>query len=124
MSTSIIKAVQKRTKGFYRSYFMKSSWCDTDGRKDRGKWCWKVLQTRRADCLNKAEGRNGIGYDMSRIKSGEEAKRETDDVRVGGKGHEGKSSIHDSRVILTVGHTLILDLQVFVGSWAGVWEDI
>lgn len=38
MSTSIIKAVQKEDqKGFCRSYFMKSSWCDTDGRRDRRK---------------------------------------------------------------------------------------
>ena len=28
------------------------------------------------------------------------------------------------RVILTVGHTLILDLQVLVGPWAGIREDI
>lgn len=37
---------------------------------------------------------------------------------------EGEFSIHDRRVILTVGHTLILDLQVLVGPWAGVREDI
>lgn len=42
---------------------------------------------------------------------------------VWGKGG-GRVSIHDTRVRLTVGHTLILDLQVFVGSWAGVREDI
>lgn len=29
-----------------------------------------------------------------------------------------------AEVILTIGHTLILDLQVFVGPWAGVREDI
>ena len=75
MRTSIIKAVQKRTKGFYRLYFMKSSWCDTDGRRNRGKWCWKVLQMKRAECLDKAEERNGTGYDM-RQSTGETEGRE------------------------------------------------
>lgn len=42
--------------------------------------------------------------------------------RVGGEGAE--VSFNDRRVRLTVGHTLILDLQVFVGSWAGVREDV
>lgn len=37
---------------------------------------------------------------------------------------EEEFPIHDRRVLLTVGDTLILDLQVLVGSWAGVWEDI
>lgn len=31
---------------------------------------------------------------------------------------------NDRKVRLTVGHTLILDLQVLVGSWAGVRENI
>lgn len=39
-------------------------------------------------------------------------------------GEGAKVSFNDRRVRLTVGHTLILDLQVFVGSWAGVREDI
>lgn len=42
--------------------------------------------------------------------------------RVGGE--EAKVSFNDRRVRLTVGHTLILDLQVFVGAWAGIREDI
>lgn len=37
---------------------------------------------------------------------------------------EREVSFNDRRVRLTVGHTLILDLQVFVGSWAGVRENI
>lgn len=32
--------------------------------------------------------------------------------------------MHDGKFILTVGNTLILDLQIFVGPWTGVWEDI
>lgn len=30
----------------------------------------------------------------------------------------------DKRSVLTVGHTLILDLQIFVGSWTWVREHI
>lgn len=41
-----------------------------------------------------------------------------------GTGKGGGGSTHDTRFILTVGHTLILDLQVLVGPWAGVREDI
>lgn len=41
---------------------------------------------------------------------------------------EGKAgevlSFHDSGIILTVGHTLILDLQVLVRPGAGVREDV
>lgn len=37
---------------------------------------------------------------------------------------EGGVSIPGRRVRLTVGHTLILDLQVLVGPWTGVREDI
>lgn len=39
------------------------------------------------------------------------------------KAEEGLS-FHDRRIILTVGHTLILDLQVLVRPWAGVREDV
>lgn len=94
VSTSIIKAVQKRTKGFYRSYFMKSSWCDTDGRRDRGKWCLKVLWMKRADCLDKAEGRNGTGYDMTqkreREREGREEERNWGCEGWGGEKEEGE----------------------------------
>lgn len=41
-----------------------------------------------------------------------------------GRGGGAKGSFNDRRVRLTVGHTLILDLQVLVGSWAGVREDV
>lgn len=37
---------------------------------------------------------------------------------------EGVASTHDRRLILTVGYTLILDLQVLVCSWARVGEDV
>lgn len=30
----------------------------------------------------------------------------------------------DRVLVLTVGDTLVLDLQVLVGPWAGVWKDI
>lgn len=39
-------------------------------------------------------------------------------------GEEAKVLFNDRKVRLTVGHTLILDLQVFVGSRAGVGEDV
>lgn len=41
-------------------------------------------------------------------------------MRMWGKGFQ----VMTEGVILTVGHTLILDLQVLVGPWAGVREDI
>lgn len=40
-------------------------------------------------------------------------------VREGGEVERG-----DRVSVLTVGDTLILDLQVLVGPWAGVWEHI
>lgn len=61
----------------------------------------------------------------------ERERRGTEDGReagVGGRSREERErdgfSIHDSRVILTVGHTLILDLQVLVRPRARVWEDV
>lgn len=39
-------------------------------------------------------------------------------------GEEVMVLFNDRKVRLTVGHTFILDLQVFVGSRAGVREDI
>lgn len=120
VSTSIIRAVWKRTKGFYRSYFMKSSWCDTDGRREGEIGCWKVLQTKKGDCLEEM-GQNMVQH--RRRDRGQGGRGETM-----GKGcrerEKGEFTIHDRRAILTVGNTLILDLQVFVGPWAGVGEDI
>lgn len=61
-----------------------------------------------------------IWYDTDEREMAEK-KRQTED---GGGREEERFSIHDRTVILTVGHTLILDLQVLVGPWAGVREDI
>lgn len=47
-----------------------------------------------------------------------------------GRGQKGREAERrgfpnrDRRVILTVGHTLVLDLQILVGPWTGVREDI
>ncbi len=86
-STSIIEAVQKRTKGFYRSYFMKSSWRDTDGRRDKRK---RVLEgvaheERRLSGQGRRKKWDGMRcYREERERA--EKKRETEDERVGGGG--------------------------------------
>lgn len=108
-----------RVRRLHGSYFMKGSWCDTDrGRKRKG--CWNVLH------MTTGHG-NGCGVTEGGRRGG------TDEWTgvVGGwvsKGWQGRGGgeglFNDRRVRLTVGHTLILDLQVFVGSWAGVREDI
>lgn len=80
---------------------------------------------------------DGVAHEDSRLSEQErnwrerqrerertEDRRETVNGRVGGEQEEGNVSTNDRRVILTVGHTLILDLQVLVGPWAGVREDI
>lgn len=73
-----------------------------------------MLRTKRADYPDKARARDGTGgYVVMRRR----------DKSVGREGREG-FSIRGRRVILTVGHTLILDLQVLVGPWAGVREDV
>jgi len=64
----------------------------------------------------------GLWYNTEKRQRAER-KRETEDGRVGEKEEEG-FSIQDRRVILTVGNTLILDLEVLVSPWAGVREDI
>lgn len=50
---------------------MKSSWCDTDGRRNRGKkekkfqkGCWKVLHMKQKDCLDK----DGMRPDVARYR--------------------------------------------------------
>lgn len=47
---------------------------------------------------------------------------------MGRAGEWGEESVGgggcDRVSVLTVGHTLILDLQVLVGPRAGVWEDV
>lgn len=58
------------------------------------------------------------------LRREERGPKERAKLRMGGGRVEGEFSSHDRRVILTVGHTLILDLQVLVGPRAGVREDI
>lgn len=82
--------------------------------EERG--CWTVLHMKAADCLDKEET-----GERDRKRERTEDRRETVEGRVGGG---GGVSINDRRVILTVGHTLILDLQILVGPWAGVREYI
>lgn len=65
-----------------------------------------------------------IRYDTDEREKRDRERAEEKRVRVSGKREEGQFSIHDRRVKLTVGHTLILDLQVLIGPWAGVREDI
>lgn len=91
---------------------MKCLWCDTDGRRNRKKGAGRCRTCREQTvwtgwdmvCHGVALGWLGVGT-------------------VGGK-EEGAVSINDRGVILTVGHTLILDLQVLVGPWTGVREDV
>lgn len=46
-------------------------------------------------------------------------------VRGGEWGDQGGEVRKDDRVsVLTVGDTLVLDLQVLIGPWAGVWKHI
>lgn len=117
VSTSIMRGVQRRTKGFYRSYFMESSLRDTDWRRDRGK---RVLE---GTADKERLWRNGTGYGITR--RGDRGQRGSENMRRGGWGVEKKGfQVMTEGVILTVGHTLILDLQVLVGPWAGVREDI
>lgn len=107
-----------RVRGLHGSYFMKGSWCDTD-RGRRRKRCWNVLHREKLD----------TGRDVVRQREGREERwwagwscGWTGEWRVGGE--EAKVLFNDRKVRLTVGHTLILDLQVFVGSRAGVREDV
>lgn len=76
-----------------------------------------------ADKERRLSGRNGTEYGTTAGERGQGGRGETM-----GKGcrerEKGEFTIHDRRAILTVGNTLILDLQVFVGPWAGVGEDI
>lgn len=62
-----------------------------------------------------------IWYNTERRQRAER-KRKYDEGRVGGE--EKGFQVMTEGVILTVGHTLILDLQILVGPWAGVREDI
>lgn len=64
------------------------------------------------DCLDK----DGMRPDVAR-------RRRDRKEEIGNKGGRGGRS-YGREVILTIGHTLILDLQVLVGPWAGVREDI
>lgn len=92
VSTSIMRGVQRRTKGFYRSYFMESSLRDTDWRRDRGK---RVLE-RTAD--KERLWRNGTGYGITR--RGDRGQRGSENMRWGGWGRREGLSSHDRR-----GHT-------------------
>lgn len=105
----------RRLRGLY---FMKGSWCDTD-RGRRRKRCWNALHIEKLDA-----GRDVVRQGRA-VRSNDERAG-----AVGGRASEGweerrrRFLFKDRNGRLTVGHTLILDLQVFVGSRAGVREDI
>lgn len=68
-STSIIKLAQKRPKRFYRLYWMKCLWCDTDGRRNRKKGAGRCCTCREQTvwtgwdmvCHGVARGWLGVG---------------------------------------------------------------
>lgn len=119
VSTSIIKAVQKRTKSvlqviFHEKFVLWHRWKKRQWKKGARRCCRQRKQT---VC---ARQRDEMGKDMFTQKR---MRRQWRREKVRMEWLEG-GSIHDRRVILTVGHTLILDLQVLVRPWAGVREDI
>lgn len=111
-----------RVRRLRGSYFMKGSWCDTD-RERRRKMLERVAHRKTGHvegCDATEGGRRGA------MTSGLE--QWVDGWVKGGRRGGGDCFffffINDRKVRLTVGHTLILDLQVFVGSRAGVRENI
>lgn len=55
---------------------MKSSWCDTDGRREGNGAGRCMLRMKRAQCLDKAGGRNRTGYGVTQERERAEKKRE------------------------------------------------
>lgn len=115
-------------RGFTGLYLMKSSWCDTDGGRNRGqrgkKRKKKMKKWVPVGASHGEERLSARGRDWTRHQE-----RRAEDRRCGWKTRRrkrgrGLAQSYGREVVLTVGHTLILDLQVLVGSRAGVREDV